>query len=130
MLQNVICSVRIWFPMAAILATICNPLFAQGPPSGSKQLAFSKDGKTVAVGSLKNTLFEVETGNKFREINEPGFQLAISPFDNNLLAATGLGNTIRLWDISKPQWVREFPPFHGPDAFPLEYVDFHFALDP
>lgn len=100
----------------ALMATLFSiTAFAQRPElsvqtghAGSiVSLAFTRDGKVLASGSVDNTikLWDTATGHQLRALKGHDMtvvSLAFSP-DDRLLASGGADNTIKLWDLAAGQ---------------------------
>jgi len=93
--------VRVWD-----LATGKTRLTIAGPKDGANCLAFSPDGRVVAVGSEDRVarVYELATGMcrcEFRGHNGPVTAIAFSP-DGRRLLTGGADTTVLVWDLTRP----------------------------
>lgn len=67
-------------------------------------MAFSPDGKILAIGDSNGTLklWEIETGNEIRELSGHSSLISDLPFspDGRLLASTSFDGQVKIWDVA------------------------------
>ena len=90
------------------------PVVQTGHSSTVRSVAFSPDGKTLASGSLDNTvkLWDVSTGTELRTLEGHSAEVlsvAFSP-DGKTLASGSRKGTIKLWDVSTGTELRTLTP--------------------
>jgi WD40 repeat protein len=80
------------------------------PQGTGRKLAFSPDGKTLAIGGYYNqviTLWDLEKDEEIRELSQNARSLAFST-DGKLLAAAGGDKIVRIWDPQSGKLIRQF----------------------
>src|SRR5262249_48790883 len=94
-------------------------------PGSARSLAFSPDGKTLAVASSGGNgpvlLFDVSPGKELRRLasNPTVTEVAFAPDGTRLVASRSLGS-VSVWDVAAGEPV---PPSAGPDLFyPVRFV--------
>ena len=86
--------------------------FLYGHSRGGVGIAISPDGKTLASGSLDNTvhLWDVESrktlGEPLTGHTKSVYSVAFSA-DGKTLASSSMDNTVRLWDVNPNSWKKQ-----------------------
>ena len=81
-------------------------------PGPCSNVAFSPDGKRIAIGDTENTVVirEVETGKELAALRGHGgdvFTVAFSP-DGRWVASAGEDSTVKVWDSHSAKLIRSF----------------------
>lgn len=92
-------------------------------------LEFSNDSSLALTGGQKARVFDVTTGKKLREFDGVSYPLAFSPASRSVCAVGGEGLGVHIWDVTKPNPIRELSAIHGKAAFSGEFRDYHCAID-
>jgi eukaryotic-like serine/threonine-protein kinase len=91
--------------------------FTTHVPGPCSNVAFSPDGKRIAIGDTENTVAirEVETGKELATLRGHSgdvFAVAFSP-DGRLVASAGEDSTVKVWDSQSGKLIRSFRGHRG-----------------
>jgi WD40 repeat protein len=90
-------------------------LLWEKPKGSGRTLAFSPDGRTLAIGGYYNqtiTLWDLKEGEEIHELPQNARDLKFSK-DSTMLAAGGRDRTARLWSPQTGELIREFKGHEG-----------------